>query len=255
MIHYHGGPVTPVDAARELWTRRHAFVSFAHPSQAPLAAEVCHFALDCGAFTVWKAGEGTVDVTAYATWVRKWERHPGFDFAIIPDVIDGSEFDNDQMLAKWITGERMRCASVPVWHLHESFERLELLVRGVLGGVYARVALGSSGKWATPGTDDWWERMEEVRPALTDEDGCPLVKLHGLRMLNPTIFAHIPFSSADSCNVALNIGMDTKWPKGPYSPMTAKTRALVLAERIELHATANRWSKRRGIQQNLELLG
>lgn len=50
MIHYHGGPITPVDAAVTLWTRRHAFVAFASRSQTPLAFEVCQsVAADCSA--------------------------------------------------------------------------------------------------------------------------------------------------------------------------------------------------------------
>lgn len=250
MIHYHGGPIWPQAAAVQLWTRRHAFCSFEHPSQTPLAAEVCQsFALDNGAFSKWRAGKGKVDIGAYADYVREWEHHPGFDFAIIPDIIDGSEFDNDKMLSAWICGQRMRCASVPVWHLHESLERLAYLINA-----YPRVALGSSGQWATPGTEDWWDRMEEVRPVACDELGRPKVKLHGLRMLNPTIFAHIPFASADSCNVALNIGKDVKWT-GTYQPITPGQRSLVLAERIELHAAAARWSQRRGTQMNLELIG
>jgi hypothetical protein len=254
VIHYHGGPITPVDAAIKLWTARHAFVSFEHPSQAPIAAEVCQsFAFDCGAFSKWKAGEGVVDVAAYADWVRQYSRHPGLDFAIIPDVIDGTELDNDKMISSWFE-QRVSCASVPVWHLHESLGRLSRLVRCVQARVYPCIALGSSGQWSTPGTDAWWERMEEVRPVVCDELGRPLVKLHGLRMLSPTIFSHIPLASADSTNVGQNVGIDKKWT-GAYPPLTAKTRALVLAERIENHVAAVTWSRRVGIQQNLELLG
>jgi hypothetical protein len=211
--------------------------------------ELCQsVSLDNGAFSKWRAGEGEVDVAAYADWVREWERHPGFDFAIIPDVIDGSEFENDRMISRWTCGEMMR-HGVPVWHLHESLERLGYLIRA-----YPRIALGSSGAYADPGSDAWWARMEEVRPVATDEGGRPKVKLHGLRMLNPTIFAHIPLSSADSCNVALNIGKDKRWT-GSYQPVTEGQRALVLAERIEMHASASRWSERRGTQMNLELIG
>lgn len=255
MIHYHGGPIWPQSAAQTLWTRRHGLTSFAHPEQLALMAEVCQsFVLDNGAFTLWKRGEGVVDIEAYAAWVRRYERHPGFDFAIIPDVIDGTEDDNAKLCARWLQlSPRMKPAAV-VWHLHESLDRLAYLIRCTEAGVYARVALGSSGQWATPGTDDWWERMEEVRSVAADSDGFPHVKLHGLRMLNPTIFAHIPLASADSCNVALNIGKDVKW-SGRLQPLTTSTRALVLAERIEQHASAVRWSKRHGTQMNLELIG
>jgi hypothetical protein len=65
VIHYHGGPITPQTAAIALWTRRHAMVSFARPDQMALAAEVCQsFALDNGAFSLWRAGEGVVNGVA-----------------------------------------------------------------------------------------------------------------------------------------------------------------------------------------------
>lgn len=248
MIHYHGGPIWPTEAAVTLWTRRHGLTSFEHPEQVALMAEVCQsFVLDNGAFSKWKAGEGVVDVHAYADFVRQWERHPGFDWCLIPDVIDGTEADNDKMLASWFAAGMRH--GVPVWHMHESLDRLEYLCRA-----YPRVALGSSGKWATIGTESWWRRMDEVRDVACDEDGRPKVKLHGLRMLSPTVFSHIPLSSADSCNVALNIGIDAKW-KAKGSALTRMQRALVLCERIELHAAAVTWSKRHGVQMNLELIG
>lgn len=249
MIRYHGGPITPISAATALWAGRHGLASFEWPDQLPLIAEVCQsFILDNGAFSKWKAGTGTVDVLAFAEWVRQYERHPGFDFAIIPDVIDGTEADNDKMIARWTCKAMMR-HGVPVWHMHESLERLEYLMR-----CYPRIALGSSGQYATIGTDAWWERMEEVRPVVCDELGRPKVKLHGLRMLSPTVFSHIPLASADSCNVAMSIGIDKKWT-GTYKPLTDAMRALVLAERIEKHVSAVTWSRRVGIQQNLELVG
>src|SRR5690349_16923701 len=101
VIHYHGGPITPLDVARSVWTTRHAFVSFERPEQVALAAEICQsFALDNGAFSAWRQG-GALDVAGYARFVDEWRRHPAFDWALIPDVIDGSEQDNDAMLARW----------------------------------------------------------------------------------------------------------------------------------------------------------
>jgi hypothetical protein len=141
-----------------------------------------------------------------------------------------------------------RC--VPVWHMHESIERLQRLCRQ-----NHRVALGSSGQWATPGTDDWWSRIGEAMDAICDEHGRPLCKLHGLRMLNPTVFSHLPLSSADSCNCGRNAGMDSRWI-GPYSPPTRESRALVLAARIEHHASAACWnSESRGVRENRSLFG
>ena len=94
---------------------------------------------------------------------------------------------------------------VPVWHLHESLDRLDLLANA-----YSLVALGSSGEYASPDSPKWWARMAEVMECVCI-DGQPVTKLHGLRMLDPTILAHLPLASADSTNVARNIGLDSRW--------------------------------------------
>ena len=96
--------------------------------------------------------------------------------------------------------------------------------------------------------------MAEAMDILTDEAGRPIVKLHGLRMLDPTIFSHLPLASADSTNVGRNIGMDGRW-KGAYSPPDKKTRAIVMMQRIESHASASVWSESSGVAQNLDLFG
>lgn len=250
MIHYHGGPVTPTQAAIALWKGRHACVSFEHPQQVALAFEVCQSVmLDNGAFSKWKKG-GTVDVDAYAQWVEQYERHPSFDFCLIPDAIDGDEDDNNRLIAAWFQTRVARERSVPVWHMHESLERLARLVH-----TYPRIALGSSGAYAVVGTSAWWERMAEAMAVCCDDKGRPLTRLHGLRMLSPTVFSHLPLASADSTNVARNIGIDKAW-KGPYAPVSPMTRALVLAERIESHVAAARFNAEAwGTQHNLELIG
>ena len=56
-------------------------------------------------------------------------------------------------------------------------------------------------------------------------------------MLNPVIFSKLPLSSADSTNVARNIGIDSAW-KGTYQPKSKETRAVVLTERIESYNSA-----------------
>ena len=63
-----------------------------------------------------------------------------------------------------------------------------------------------------------------------------MVKLHGLRMLNPVVFGAVPLASADSTNVARNIKFDSAW-KGTYTPATKEGRVDVLVERIESHST------------------
>jgi hypothetical protein len=75
--------------------------------------------------------------------------------------------------------------------------------------------------------------MSEAMTVVCDSDGRPRCKLHGLRMLNPKVFSQIPLSSADSTNVARNIGVDKNWSTGRYQPFTKEARALAMRHRIE----------------------
>lgn len=58
-------------------------------------------------------------------------------------------------------------------------------------------------------------------------------------MLNKDIFTHVPLSSADSTNVARNIGIDKSWVGSPYAPASKETRTQVLVERIESFNSAS----------------
>jgi hypothetical protein len=151
---------------------------------------------------------------------------PSCDFVVIPDVIDGSEADNDQLI--WEAQLHLpEWSLAPVWHLHERIGRLEELAMDNL-----RICFGSSGDYAEIGTASWWRRIGEAMKVVCDESGKPLVKLHGLRMLDPAVFTKIPFASADSTNIGRNIGIDSAW-RGTYKPATKETRASVMKERIE----------------------
>jgi hypothetical protein len=247
MIRYHGGPITPGSVAARIWETRHALISFAYPEQLPIAAEVAQsFVLDNGAFSEWRQTGAPVDSIAFRDWVQEWELHPGYDWCLIPDVIDGDERVNDRLISEW-PGPTHN--SVPVWHLHESIDRLR-----ELAATFPRVALGSSGQYATPMAGKWWQRIGEALPAVCDEQGRPKTKLHGLRMMNPGIFSHVPLSSVDSCGVARNIGLDVKWDTGYLRGLSKHLRAEVIANRYERHASASRWSGFSD-QPSLDLLG
>ena len=73
--------------------------------------------------------------------------------------------------------------------------------------------------------------------AISDSTGRPICKIHGLRMLNPKVFSNLPLSSADSTNIARNVGIDANW-KGTYTPASREMRAEVMRERIELAQSA-----------------
>lgn len=247
MNKYHGLPMWPRESLLKAMPGKHAMVSFEHPDQIADAAEICaSVILDNGAFSAWRSGR-VHDFAGYLSWARHWLKHPCVEWCVIPDVIDGSEEQNDELLADWELRDEL---SVPVYHMHESFERLERLMDR-----YPRIALGSSGAYADPGSAIWWERMASMMDVLCDHEGMPRVKLHGLRMLDPVIFSHLPLSSADSCNVARNVGIDSKW-NGPYAPVSRHMRAIILIDRIESHASAARWCRQScGVQQNMELVG
>jgi hypothetical protein len=246
MIHYHGTPMTPTGDMIKAFVAKHAMVSFEHPSQIEIAAEICQsVVLDNGAFSAWRQNKSH-DFAGYVTWADKWLRHPAVDWCIIPDKIDGTEADNDALMSEW---PLPKWQSVPVWHLHESLERLERLLE------YPRIALGSSGDYSTVGNDSWWKRICQAMSIICDKDGLPRTKLHGLRMLDPGVFSKLPLASADSCNVARNVGIDAHW-RGPYTTQSRYVRATVLMERIEKHASAAYWSESVvAAYQNMELFG
>ena len=232
MIHYHGGPFSNAEAAVAVWSRRHAMVSFARTEQITIAANVAQsFALDNGAFSVWRRGE-IPHWKRYYDWVSHWLVHPGCDFAIIPDVINGSEAENDRLVKDWPFDSAL---GVPVWHMHESLVRLRRLIRH-----WPRVAIGSSGKFSTPGTSSWWWRMSDIMRVCCRTDGRPRTKLHGLRMLNPALFCRLPLASADSTNVARNVQLDSRW-RGTYLPRSKRVRGIILVDRIEAFNSTPTW--------------
>lgn len=228
MIHYHGLPITPATAAAYAIGGGHAFVSFAHAQQLNVAVELCQsFAIDNGAFSAWRSGNPVQDWRPYYAWAADCLRIPSCDFAVIPDVIDGDEHANNRLLHEWPLPTWF---GAPVWHMHETYARLEHLASR-----YPRVCIGSSGEYSVVGNPTWWKRIAEIMRVVCDYQGRPCVRLHGLRMLNPRVFTELPFASADSTNIGRNIGIDKSWSKGNYLPPTKETRAYVMRTRIESH--------------------
>lgn len=239
MIHYHGLPITPATAAARAISGGHAFVSFRYPDQLGLVLDVAQsFAVDNGAFSAWKSGKPVTDWRQFYEWVAELHRYPPFDFAVIPDVIDGTEADNDALVAEWSWRGKNAHVGAPVWHLHESLERLERLAFE-----WPRICLGSSGEFAQIGTPAWWTRMAQAMDIICDRSGRPICKLHGLRMLNPEIFSRFPFASADSTNIGQNVGIDSAW-RGTYPPVNKEARAQVMRERIEAKQAQIFWARR-----------
>jgi hypothetical protein len=234
MVHYHGGPFSDPLTAVVVWRGRHAMISFARPEQIRMAADICQsFCLDNGAFSVWRR-KAKPEFERYYSWVDRWIRHPGCDFAVVPDCIEGTEDENDELLERWPFERWHGCA---VWHMHESLRRLRRIAKD-----WPRVAIGSSGAFDTPGSDAWWKRMNSAMRVCCDASGIPLTRLHGLRMLNPELFCRLPLSSADSTNVSRNVQLDSKWT-GSYAPSSKRVRGLVLVDRIESQNAPPVWEQ------------
>lgn len=198
VIHYHGTPITPRTVLTQLAGR-----NFCVPFPNPQDVEVCHeigqsVMLDNGAFSLWMEARRKGDVTLsrgwgdYYEWAERWLEFPT-TWAVIPDVIDGDEAMNDELLLEWPHGDR----GAPVWHMHESLDRLLWLCQQ-----WQRVCVGSSGLYAQVGAPSWHRRMHEAMDALCGNGPVP-VWLHMLRGLD-LAGGEYPFASADSTNIARN---------------------------------------------------
>ncbi|MBK9446166.1 MAG: hypothetical protein IPO00_08760 [Betaproteobacteria bacterium] len=231
MIHFHGTPLgMDAENGARMLSGRHALVPFPAPSALSYVREVCQsYCVDNGSFSAWASGTPITDWLPYYRWVESLDGP--LDFAIIPDVIDGAEKENDALVKSWPLG----FLGAPVWHLHESLARLSWLVRE-----WPLVCLGSSGEFSQPGSEGWWSRMAEAMSVACNESGIPRTKLHGLRMLDPAIFSRLPLYSADSTNAGRNAGNPTQW-RGTHVPPDKAWRGSVIAARTEAHQAAPRW--------------
>lgn len=180
MIHYHGSPITP-RAALAPMAGRHFCVSHAHPGD--LSWCLAHGAsvmLDNGAFSAWTRGH-TPDWSAFYEWAAPHLRHP--HWAVIPDVIDGDEAANDALLADCPLPREF---AAPVWHMHESMERLRRLA-----AEYPRICIGSSGEYATPGSAKWRARIDAAWAVIATSGCHPWV--HMLRAMAEASSGPWPF--------------------------------------------------------------
>lgn len=192
-LHYHGLPVTPLTALAQLGGCCFC-VSYAAPGQVERAHELGQSVmLDNGAFSFWRTGKPT-DWPGYYAWAEPWLEYPT-TWAVIPDVIDGAEEDNDRLLVEWFARRMPHDKAAPVWHMHEPIDRLRRLVAG-----YAKVCIGSSGQYATLGTPGWHRRMHEAMNAVCARETPWLHMLRGMAFST----SEYPFASVDSTDIARN---------------------------------------------------
>lgn len=230
MIHYHGGVLHVGALEHWQYAGRNFCVSYAYPEHIRLYHEIGQsVAIDNGAFSLWKEGKPT-DWPAFYEWVKPWLRYQT-TWAIIPDVMDGTDEENDALVwewQEWCQGNNVEpYKGAPVYHMPESLDRLDKLC-----DEWDLVCLSiSSTKYGQINSPRWWDRMNEIMEVAcgdweTDEHGnvrgWPRARFHLLRGL---AFSAGPFPlwSADSASVARS------WAGSPKSGIAMKEVAKFFA--------------------------
>jgi hypothetical protein len=202
-IHYHGTPITgggeadgpPNQIMVEQMTGAHFCVSHWRPTQVRLCHEIGQSVmLDNGAFSAWEAGVAIEDWTPFYDFADRWLDCPT-TWAVIPDVITGTDEDQDGLLGAWPHGSER---AAPVWHMHEKIDRLLRLV-----DQYPRVCIGSSAQFAEVLSPSWERRMDAAwREIVARHRRTPNV--HMLRGMQLVRGQRWPFASVDSTDIARN---------------------------------------------------
>lgn len=164
--------------------------------------------IDNGAFSAHMAGIELDEAywEQFALWASNiMDRCPSA-VAVIPDVIGGTEAQNDDLSDWFFQMCEDKCIRVDpertmaVWHLHESMERL-----WDLAGAHRYVAFGSSGQYLDASSSLWQDRIREAfetvnsRAETFDE---PRPWIHMMKFQSE--LKNFDFDSSDSTNFAAN---------------------------------------------------
>lgn len=234
-VHFHGTPIwgNKGNVHRIAVTGAGAFVSFARPDQLKASLACANeVGIDNGAFSAWKRGLD-INWNQFYQWLHAYYFHPKVKFFVIPDVVEGGEADNDALVKSVPNAFREKAA--PVWHLHESFNRLITLCEN-----WPRVCFGSSGEFAQIRTFRWQKRMDAAFNIIYGRNGLK-TKIHGLRMLDGRVLGNYPLNSADSTNLACNV------PKylSKYPQLTRAIREADYSQKLNEDALKNLLLERR----------
>lgn len=197
MIHYHGTPLTPRSEFLKLAGKSFC-VSFADPRSADDCLQIGQSVMwDNGAFSLHTKGK-VPDWGAYYSWLEP--RISPVHWAVVPDVIDGDIEQQRALVATWPFAREL---AAPVWHMGLDIAHLLDLAEQ-----WPRVCFGSSARYWQVGSDLWCRRADQAWNALAKR-GLEKRWFHMLRGLS-LCGDRWPFASADSTNVALNYGGDSR---------------------------------------------
>lgn len=200
VIHYHGTPITPIDALYSL-AGRHFCVSHARPDDIRRVASIAQsFMLDNGAFSKFRRGHQT-DWNAFYAWCEEWLQYPS-SWAVIPDVIDAGTQEQDALIREWPFKHR----GAPVWHMDEPVHRLVRLTEE-----WPRVCIGSTAEYWVVMSEAWQRRMDEAWTELNRHHRFT-PNIHMLRGMQLS-GERWPFGSCDSTDVAQNHNRPQNTPR------------------------------------------
>lgn len=155
---------------------------------------------DNGAFSLWKRLKklGTLDGF---DWDKHWTKfylwlfmyYSKIEWFLIPDVIEGSEEENDRLVNS--VPSMFKDKAVPVWHTVESIDRFVRLC-----DEFDIVAIGACGQHQTIMSDACISRLGHAFDEIYRYRDIS-VKIHGLRMTDNRVVAKFPFHSCDSTSV------------------------------------------------------
>jgi len=219
LIHYHGTPLSPRSELDKL-SGRNFCVSFEDHRDAKWCIRNAQSIMwDNGAYSVYTKGR-KFNMDKYIRWLD--DKLYGANWAVIPDVIDGTVEDQKYYLSKWIYPKHL---SAPVWHMHLSLDWLRELIDN-----YPRFCFGSSGKFWKVGSADWSRRADEAWDIIEKSNARPWVHMMRGLALCGDIY---PFASADSTNVARN-----------FKNKGSETCPERMARRIDSIQTPLKWTLR-----------
>jgi hypothetical protein len=214
----HGTPITPASSIARLKPTSFCISYWNRRPLTPYLNKLgpgCILLIDNGAFSRWKSnlknhtrGQVRSNYTDlywrdFYAWALPILRSIPEAHLIIPDVIDGSMAENRRLILD-VPSEIPIDRCIPVWHLGEDIDQLLWMVEG-----FGHIAFGSSGRFSSPGTTAWRQRLTEAFDAIEEICGNPdngqcRPRIHLLRGLSAMKNAEFPFASADATNLARN---------------------------------------------------
>ena len=184
------------------------------------------FIVDNSAYTFWKKKGNATDKfwKSYYKWIEAIYHEPKLDWFIIPDVIMGSEIENDKLISDFTSNyPHVLNKAVPVWHINESLDRLR-----TLSYQFPRVCIGSAEEkiYGKVGSDKWFNYLIKALNVVNPKTKIHLLRFLAKKSVDKLMQLNLDFEfSGDSTNFAQNHHRKTKLGLSPHN-LILKSNAL-----------------------------